>query len=436
MVLSAVGIIMVVDAHCWGALNLFTSFFPYNSFFMPMFAFISGYFNNVNQNTDLWKYTKRKFKTLLIPYFIISIVAVLIEWIINLIKCDPLPSFSVKQLLLSFLNTFTTGEITDIAAPLWFVPMLFSVQIVYALLKKALFRKWNSTLFAFVFTIVNVYVVWYAKGYGVARWQLLLLKVLFFLPFIEFGILYRNVFEDKLKKINPFLILSLLLILNMVRMMLMPSAYDIAFNSLSTLSGFTSPYVITPMISSIAGILFWLEITDLIGPVFYENRIINYISDNTFFIMGFHIIFFNILNCILLAVNKISPLPDFDIPDFQASSWYRWEHFTQFRLAYFFIGLFGSLAAKQIYDRCIERVNRRDYMGLYIMDSDGDFFVEGKRIIHDNRGHREIYKRFSSEAEAEAYMRRLIDKWAPPVESKPKKVDGKHKKSHRPKHTK
>ena len=75
-------------------------------------------------------------------------------------------------------------------------------------------------------------------------------------------------------------------------------------------------------------------------------------------------------------------------------------------------------------------------MGLYIMDSDGVLFVEGKRIIHDNRGHCEIYKRFSSEAEAEAYMRRLIDKWDPPVESKPKKVDGKHKKSHRPKHTK
>lgn len=75
-------------------------------------------------------------------------------------------------------------------------------------------------------------------------------------------------------------------------------------------------------------------------------------------------------------------------------------------------------------------------MGLYILDSDGTLYVEGKRIIHDNRGHREIYKRFSSEAEAEAYMRRLIDKWEPKKEWNPDNAGGKHKKSHRPKHTK
>lgn len=43
MLLSAFGIIFVLDSHC-GAVLGFARLFPYDSFFMPMFVFISGYF--------------------------------------------------------------------------------------------------------------------------------------------------------------------------------------------------------------------------------------------------------------------------------------------------------------------------------------------------------------------------------------------------------
>ena len=37
MILSALGILFVVDAHAWSPLGLMTNFFPYNSFFMPIY---------------------------------------------------------------------------------------------------------------------------------------------------------------------------------------------------------------------------------------------------------------------------------------------------------------------------------------------------------------------------------------------------------------
>ena len=350
MVLSALGIIMVVDAHCWGALNLFSFFIPYNSFFMPMFVFISGYFNKIDMNTNMWIYLKRKIKTLLLPYFGISLAALIIEWLINCYKLNTAPAFSITYILKSFKNVYYSGEITGIAASLWFVPMLFSVQIVYAFLKKALYRQWNSKEILVFFYTLHFYVVWYAKKYSVEPSKFLLFKILFFLPFIELGIIYRDELEARLQKVNHLLLLLILLIINTIRIMIMPSESDIAFNNLSTLSGFTSPYYVTPFISSVIGILFWVEIVDLIGPLFYESRIINYISENTFSIMGFHIVFSNFLNCILYAINKIIPITEFDITKFQRSSMYRWEYFPQFRLAYFLVGLFGSLALKQIYD--------------------------------------------------------------------------------------
>ena len=53
MLLSAIGIFMVVDSHTFTAFNILGDFLPYNSFFMPMFVFISGYFNKVNNSTNL-----------------------------------------------------------------------------------------------------------------------------------------------------------------------------------------------------------------------------------------------------------------------------------------------------------------------------------------------------------------------------------------------
>lgn len=358
MCLSALGIIMVVDAHCWGSLMLFTSFIPYNSFFMPMFVFISGYFNKVDRNTSLWEYIKRKSKTLLLPYFCISLIALFIEWLFECMKLESVSPFTLQRLVHSILRVTVSGEISGIASPLWFVPSLFAVQVVYAFLKKFFYTRWNSRIVIIVLCIINVFVVWYAKTGGVNNYNMVFLKVLFFLPFIEMGILYRDELENELKKKNHLLLLLILLLINMVRIMIMPKPYDIAFDYLSILNGFSSPYPTTPLISSVIGILFWLEMVDLFGPSVYENRVVNYISENTFFIMGFHLIFFNLLNLVLFYINKIHPLPGFDVASFQSSTWYRWEHYVQFRLVYFAVGLLGSLALKQLYDRLWRRAER------------------------------------------------------------------------------
>lgn len=355
MILSAIGIIMVVDSHTWGTFDIFGTFFPFNSFFMPMFVFTSGYFNRVDRKTDLWKYTKRKFLTLLLPFIVVSILALIIEWLIMCFKLEAIQPFMLDYKLHAMLNTFTSGEITTIALPMWFAPMLFSVQLVYAIMKKFLSRIWNSKIMLVLFIAAHIWVVWYAKGHEVAEQLLLPLKVLFFLPFMEMGILYRDVLEEKIKKANHLLLLTILLLINMVRIMIMPNEYDIAFDSIATLTGFTSPYAVTPLISAVVGILFWTEIVDLIGKPFYNSKIVNAISENTFYIMSFHVIFFNLLNCILFSINKFKALPYFDIETFQDSNWYRWEYVSQFRLVYFLVGLLGPVALMKLYERFIKK---------------------------------------------------------------------------------
>ena len=355
MLLSAVGIIMVVDSHTWGTFNIFANFFPFNSFFMPMFVFISGYFNKVDKKTNMWQYTKRKFMTLLVPYLVISVLALIIEWLILCFKTEALQPFLMEYKLRALLNTFTSGEISTIALPMWFAPMLFAVQLVYGLLKKLLSGHWNSLIALVAFSALNIFTVWYAKSHEVAEPLLLPLKVLFFLPFMEMGVIYREGLEEKLKKANHLLLLTILLVINMIRIMIMPNEYDIAFDSMATLTGFTSPYAVTPLISAVVGMLFWLEIVDLVGKPLYESRIVNAVSENTFYIMSFHVIFFNLLYCVLFAINKLIALPGFDTETFQDSNWYRWEYVSQFRLVYFLAGLLGPVGLMKLYERFIKK---------------------------------------------------------------------------------
>ncbi len=355
MFLSAIGIVMVVDSHCWGPLNLFGSFLPYNSFFMPMFIFISGYFNKVDENTDLKKYIVKKVKTLLVPFAAIVFTAYWLEWLMDWYKRGKVTIITFADTLDRIKRIFTDGVPVGISYAMWFIPSLFVLLVLYALFKKVFAKKWNTLIMFLVFTLGNIAIVWIAKNTTVFEYTLLIYKVVFFLPFLEFGALYRERIEPKLAGLSKggnVILMAALILINLVRMMILPQPYDVAFNDIATLTGFTSPFVVTPMISSLIGIMFWVTVADMIGPALAENKVVNFVSENTIWVMGFHLVFFNLLNCILLTINdNIVTLPEFYPDMFKTMLGYRWEHYAIFRLVYFAVGITGPLLMKLVFDK-------------------------------------------------------------------------------------
>lgn len=357
MVLSALGIFMVVDSHTWGAFNLFGSYMPYNSFFMPMFVFISGYFNKIDSATDLWAYTRKKLKTLLLPYVIISLVVFGLQFLINWYKLGEIPTIPDGYLSYVLERVVTTGSPFAIAEPLWFALALFATLMVYALLKKFLYKWWNSYVAMVIFTCLHLCVVHVGQTLEPESFAtvLLPLKCLFLLPFLELGILYREKLEQKHTAMPggaKIGLMFLMLLMNAVRTMYLPMPYDLAFDRINELAGFTSPYFVTPLVSSLIGITFWLTFVDLLGKPVYESRFVNYMSCNTFSIMGMHILFFNILNCVLLAIHTYCvDLPYFDADYFLESEWYYWEISPNFKAVYVLVGILGPLGLKWVFDK-------------------------------------------------------------------------------------
>ena len=356
MLLSAIGIFMVVDHHTFTAFNLFGTYIPYNSFFMPMFVFISGYFNKVDDKTKLSSYIGRKAKNLLIPYAGISLLVFILQQLINLFKSGELYAYPSGYLAYVLERILTVGSFAAIAEPMWFVIALFAALLVYALLKKLLNKIWNSYIMFAIFCLLQFRVVYMAQNMDpeLLNRFLLPLKVLFFLPFLELGIIYREHLEKKHSELPggvKIAVMFLMLVINAIRTIYLPNPYDLAFDSINDLSGFTSPYFVTPLISSIIGITFWLTMVELISKALAESSFVNYLSCNTFWIMGLHIVFFNILNCVLMIINEhIILLPYFDTAYFSESEWYYWEPCPAFKCVYVIFGILGPLACKRLYD--------------------------------------------------------------------------------------
>ena len=370
MILSAIGIFMVVDSHTFTCFNILGNFMPYNSFFMPMFVFISGYFNKVDSSTKLWPYFIKKVRSLLVPYTGISLAVFGIQQLINWIKLGdemtPVPQGYFAYVL---DRVVTVGSFGAIAEATWFVISLFVTLMVYAILKKLLHGIWNSYVMLALFTAAHIFVVYLAKNTDPQYLTYLLvpLKCLFLMPFLEMGVIYRDHIEKKHESLPAGFKIGLmfaLLVVNAVRTLYLPNAYDLAFDRINDLSGFYSPYYVTPLISSIVGILFWLTFVDLIAKPVGESRFVNYMSCNTFWIMGFHILFFNIVNCILMLISRhIAALPCFDIESFMGSEWYFWEIGNNAKILYVLAGVLGPLLFKWIFDK-ISLPVRNKYNGI------------------------------------------------------------------------
>ena len=341
MILSAIGIIMVVDAHSWTILSLVTQFFPYNSFFMPMFMFVSGYFfNYIRVKENPIKYVVHKVKSLLLPYFGWMLFYGVLTTILRIFT--PIDYGYELTLFNLFVRPWISGNVFDINNPTWFIPVLFLVSICYVLLRLVFGKYWNNWIAAVVlrgFGGVAVYLS--IQGYNVGG-ILTILKTTFFLQFYQLGVLYRERIESAFAT-NGWQSFGICITAILINVVCLFRYKSIDFGG-SELTGFHSDNYFLPLITSLTGISFWLVISKLLVPVLKYNRICNYISNHTFGIMTHHVAFMAAFNWFLAGLAKFVVIENLDIQQIKSWSWYRYEPIQQFRILYFLVGIVGAIA--------------------------------------------------------------------------------------------
>lgn len=286
MILSALAILFVVDVHMGGPLGVLTSLFPYDSYIMPLFTFISGYFFRERNCCDLhhlWKYAAGKFRKLLLPY---------LGWMIgyscfNELLCRAglwqIHGASLREMI---YGVVTSGVVFAFNSSAWFVPTLFCVSCGYGLLRWLFRRYWQDGIAMVLLAALGAVAVWLSGTDFNVPLHYTLLKTAFFLEFYHMGVWFRDRLERRFDRLSTATVCLCAAVCNLLLIMWYGKAIE--FPICSSMSGFQSGNPVLPLLTSVTGIAFWLKIAKTLVPLLGQNALVNFVSDHTFWIMTHH----------------------------------------------------------------------------------------------------------------------------------------------------
>ena len=354
-ILSVIGISFVILGHLNfpatdpGAPGTLYGWFPYYSFHLAIFMFISGYFYKDLPEKGYVKalggFLLKKVKTLLIPYYIINGAFLLLGSVLLDHGFTFLTRFTFSRWLIS---PWTSLYIITFSVPTWYLIALFIAEIYFLVLRKIVKSLIKKDLLSEIIMLavtlgLGIMAVTIARARGASLTGLVYLRSAAMLFFIEFGLFYRKYLEkrDVLASLPYFLILmgiQFAVIILSGNAPLSPGLY--------ALYGF-GPLGYDYFLCGLTGLLFWLRIARLLASVPARSRFIIFIGSNTKYIMSFHVFGFFLLNCLLNAIRSANPksmlVKDFSPQIFRSYLYYVCNSNWRMNLLYFAAGMGFSL---------------------------------------------------------------------------------------------
>lgn len=323
--LKALAILIVVAGHL--EFSLIPMFPPY-SFQILVFFFIAGMLFNPKYN--FVEYFKRRFNSLLKPYFLYCIfylgLTILIAPIVG--KFWGLPITLKNELLMPFL----TGHQLDLISPLWFVPCLFITLIVYKLFSYVNCSKYIKLVFYLMLALCAIYFQKYSQNINL----LWFFRTMFALFFIELGCFYRNNIANKIKIFTPkilYIVLILQSILWLTNKDFTPQD-GIGLHFLLVWGEYNN--LIVPILTSLTGIYVSLFLIEMVYEKVQNWSFLQKIGQNSYHIMANHLLIFNLITYSVLAIKGV----DFSIKNNADIYWFYCPLKTTY--FYFVVGVIAT----------------------------------------------------------------------------------------------
>ena len=151
-VLRGLAILLVVFGHITRTMWLNSYIW---SFHIPVFFLLSGYLYDPKKFATFGAFVKRKFKGLIIPYLIFGVLTYL-YWLFAESRFRGSDLNAWVQLLGIFYGT-RYEHFLDFNGPLWFIPCLFTMGIIYYFIDKTKINwlKWIVVAAIFVFGVFS-----------------------------------------------------------------------------------------------------------------------------------------------------------------------------------------------------------------------------------------------------------------------------------------
>lgn len=300
-ILSAIGIILVVAGHL--GYNLFDigGLFPYYSFHVFIFLFVSGYFYKREAEDNIVSYLLGKCVTLLLPYFVWNLLYGILASVLHG------AGFTIGQelsLYTLFVAPFEGGHQYMYHFPSWFVPVLFLIEVLNVCGRKvlSLLHLYSEWLILAGCLAAGMLTVWLAQGGHVWGLYRIPARLLFMLPGFQFGRIYREELEHRNTLSDGLYFLTVM----GVQLLITIFCGGLAFSAVWITSFANGPVV--PYLTVITGIAFWLRVAGIFRNIPYFSEKLVYIGRNTYAIMMHHILAFFLVKCLFYLFHILTPL--------------------------------------------------------------------------------------------------------------------------------
>ncbi len=356
--LKAILIIMVIDDHTGCKLGILTSFFHYDTFFMPLFVAISGYFY---RKENIIKNITKKFKKLYVPYLIWSAVGLGLSFILDRLNIVHwYRQMNIRQLY----YTLVFAPPTTINGAGWFVVMLFAVSVGYNIVRN-IFK--DSKAFDYSFLVLSVLLGMASlylciHDYNTKITYTVIFRILFYLPFFHFGTMFKKYFEALILKQNKAVFCTACILVNVILLGIFDK--DIIFPATSSMNSFKSWWL--PYITFVTGGLFWYLVMTSLSEKIGQKKIIDFFADNTFTIMMVHLFFTAVPGFILGFSKKFfgADISWFNVGVFKNKAWLDYYLPSTLKIAALLCGIVGSALTVLIINKSKEKFIKKQEKNL------------------------------------------------------------------------
>lgn len=300
VILSALGIILILLGHLDFPILTMGGLFPYYSFHVMLFVFISGYFYKPEEEAHITTYIKRKIRHLLVPYFIWNVVYGILASALHGTGMLIGENISLYNL---FIAPFLSGHQFMYQAASWFVPALFLVEICNIIGRKilSLVKIRNEYIIMILYLIIGLTAVFLAKRGSVYDYYKLPGRIMLLAPCFQMGHLYKEKLESK-DSLPSYLYFPILLTIQLV--LTWVNYGQLAFSAV-WVNGFAHS-IFLPYLTTVTGIAFWLRIAKELTPILNKSNLVMYLGTHTFSVMMHHLMGFFLTNCVFAALSGIN----------------------------------------------------------------------------------------------------------------------------------
>lgn len=351
-ILSGLAMLLVIMGHLDEGMFTVGELFPYYSFHIALFLFISGYFYRPGEEEQIGAYLIRKARRLLLLYFVWNVFYGLL---VLLLRRAGFYIGNEPSLWTLFAEPFLSGHQFGYNAPSWFVPALFLTEAANVFIRRLLraLQIQNDWVLMGLYLCLGFAVVWLSSNGYVYDWRRIPGRLMYMLPCYQMGQLYKMRLEQK-DRLPNWLYFGILLL---VQLLLASFGRGLAVSA-AWCNGFLNGPLI-PYVTAVTGIAFWLRTARILTPALGQNRFWNYFGKNTFVVMMHQLIAFMAVKGLFALGNLAAGwFADFDWEAFRTDVYYCYQPggLPQYKIVYVIAAVALPLLLQKGLDRpCRER---------------------------------------------------------------------------------